>query len=65
MGKKKDHGNAVNLDSFLDILTCLQGVLMLVIISTGIDAAQTKVLMPTPIERQSNEGDSTSSAAAT
>lgn len=55
MGKKKDHGNAVNLDSFLDILTCLQGVLMLVIISTGIDAAQTKVLIPTPIERQSTK----------
>jgi hypothetical protein len=43
----------INLDSFLDILTCLQGVLILVIISTGIDAAQTKVLIPTPIERRS------------
>ncbi len=53
MGKNK--GPSVNLDSFLDILTCLQGVLILVIISTGIDAAQTKVLIPTPIERQSNK----------
>ena len=53
MGKSK--GPAINLDSFLDILTCLQGVLILVIISTGIDAAQTKVLIPTPIERQSTK----------
>jgi len=50
---KREKGPSVNLDSFLDILTCLQGVLILVIISTGIDAAQTKVLIPTPIERQS------------
>ncbi len=53
MGKSK--GPSINLDSFLDILTCLQGVLILVIISTGIDAAQTKVLIPTPIERQSTK----------
>lgn len=50
---KKDTGGSINLDSFLDILTCLQGILMLVIIATGIDAAQTKVLIPTPIERVS------------
>ena len=37
----KSKGPSINLDSFLDILTCLQGVLILVIISTGIDAAQT------------------------
>lgn len=51
----KSKGPSINLDSFLDILTCLQGVLMLVIISTGIDAAQTKVLIPTPIEKQSTK----------
>jgi hypothetical protein len=39
----------------MDILTCLQGVLMLVIVSTGIDAAQTKVLIPTPMERVSDK----------
>lgn len=53
MGKKADATGSINLDSFLDVLTCLQGILMLVIIATGIDAAQTKVLIPTPIERQS------------
>ena len=52
---KKDNSSAVNLDSFLDVLTCLQGILMLVIIATGIDAAQTKVLIPTPIERISTK----------
>ena len=51
----KESGPSINLDSFLDVLTCLQGILMLVIISTGIDAAQTKVLIPTPMERQSNK----------
>jgi biopolymer transport protein ExbD len=51
MAKKKSAGASINLDSFLDVLTCLQGILMLVIIATGIDAAQTKVLIPTPIER--------------
>lgn len=55
MGKKADATGAINLDSFLDVLTCLQGILMLVIIATGIDAAQTKVLVPTPIERQSDK----------
>ena len=46
---------SVSLDSFLDILTCLEGVLMLIIISTGIDAAQTKVLIPTPMEQESEK----------
>ncbi|MGA1193448.1 MAG: hypothetical protein ACO3ZG_03595 [Kiritimatiellia bacterium] len=53
MGKSKSA--EISLDSFLDILTCLQGVLMLIIITTGIDAAQTKVIMATPIELVGNE----------
>jgi hypothetical protein len=54
MGKRK-RDTGVSLDSFLDILTCLQGVLMLIIITTGIDAAQTKIIMATPIELSSGE----------
>lgn len=54
MGKKRRSAD-ISLDSFLDILTCLQGVLMLIIITTGIDAAQTKVIMATPIELSGNE----------
>jgi len=53
MGKKGE--SSVSLDSFLDILTCLQGVLMLIIITTGIDAAQTKVVVATPIELAGDE----------
>jgi len=53
MAKKRDTG--ISLDSFLDILTCLQGVLMLIIITTGIDAAQTKVMVATPIELAGDE----------
>ncbi len=52
---KKSRDSGVSLDSFLDILTCLQGVLMLIIITTGIDAAQTKVMVATPIELAGNE----------
>ncbi len=53
MAKSRDSG--VSLDSFLDILTCLQGVLMLIIITTGIDAARTKVLVKTPLQVLGNE----------
>ncbi len=52
---KKNRDSGISLDSFLDILTCLQGVLMLIIITTGIDAAQTKVVVATPIELAGNE----------
>ena len=48
---KKDRGDAVNLDSFLDIMTCLVGVLVLIIILTGVDASQIKMVIPTPIGR--------------
>jgi hypothetical protein len=54
MGKKR-RDTGISLDSFLDILTCLQGVLMLIIITTGIDAAQTKVMVATPIELAGSE----------
>ncbi len=47
--KKKEEGASVNMDSFLDILTCLVGVLVLIIILTSIDAAQTKLLISTPM----------------
>ncbi|MEM7396411.1 MAG: hypothetical protein AAF492_29095, partial [Verrucomicrobiota bacterium] len=49
MAKRTSAGNEVNLDSFLDIMTCLVGVLVLIIILTGIDAAQIKVLINTPM----------------
>ncbi len=50
MGRKSSKGSSVNLDSFLDIMTCLVGVLVLIIILTGLDAAQIQVLIPTPME---------------
>jgi len=52
---KKSQGASVNLDSFLDIMTCLVGVLVLIIILTGIDASQIKVLIPTPMERDTEK----------
>lgn len=48
-------GASVNLDSFLDIMTCLVGVLVLIIILTGLDAAQIRVLIPTPMEYDSDK----------
>ncbi len=38
------------LDSFLDIMTCMLGALMMIILLTSIDASQIKVLIPTPME---------------
>lgn len=53
--KKKKTGDAVNLDSFLDILSCLVGVLILIIILTSIDASQTKILIPTPMAQKTDK----------
>jgi hypothetical protein len=52
---KKSQGASVNLDSFLDIMTCLVGVLVLIIILTGLDASQIRVLIPTPMEYDSDK----------
>lgn len=56
MGKrKKKEGAKINLDSFLDIMTCLVGVLVLIIILTSIDASQTKLLIPTPMAHETGK----------
>lgn len=52
---RKKRGQGVVLDSFLDIMTCMLGVLMLIILLTGVDAAQIKVLIPTPIAHSSDK----------
>lgn len=54
MGKRK-RAQAVVLDSFLDLMTCMLGVLMLIILLTGVDAAQIKVLIPTPIAHSTDK----------
>ena len=54
MGKRQ-RGTSVNLDSFLDIMTCVLGVIMMMILLTGIDAAQIKVLIPTPMEHATDK----------
>jgi len=51
MGQSSD----VNLDSFLDIMTCLVGCLVLILILTSIDASQVKVLIPTPMEHETDK----------
>jgi hypothetical protein len=48
-------GASVNLDSFLDIMTCLVGCLVLILILTSIDAGQIKVLINTPIEKKTDK----------
>lgn len=57
MARKKGGGAAINLDSFLDIMTCLVGILVLIIILTGVDASQIKVLVPTPMENPDLEAN--------
>ncbi|MGD9873590.1 MAG: hypothetical protein AB7T27_04895 [Kiritimatiellia bacterium] len=53
--KKKGKKAKVNLDSFLDIMTCLLGVLVLIIILTSIDASQIKMIVPTPMAHLSTK----------
>jgi hypothetical protein len=43
-------GPAIDLSSFTDIMTCSLGVLILIILLTGIDASQITVLVATPKE---------------
>lgn len=40
-----------NLESFNDILTCLAGVLILIVILVVLDSKQSKILIPTPINK--------------
>ncbi|NCC52382.1 MAG: hypothetical protein EOM20_14350 [Spartobacteria bacterium] len=48
-------GASINLDSFLDIMTCLVGVLVLILILTSLDAGQIKVLIQTPMEKETSK----------
>jgi hypothetical protein len=43
-------GPSMDLSSFTDILTCILGILILIILLTGIDASQISVLIATPKE---------------
>lgn len=43
-------GPSIDLSSFTDILTCILGILILIILLTGIDASQISVLIATPKE---------------
>lgn len=43
-------GPEMDLSSFMDIMTCILGILILIILLTGIDASQITVLVSTPKE---------------
>ena len=43
-------GPEMDLSSFMDIMTCILGILILIILLTGIDATQINVLVATPQE---------------
>lgn len=51
----KSKGPQMDLSSFLDIMTCMLGILILIILLTGLDAADIKVLVPTPRENTDND----------
>lgn len=56
MGRRSGNsGGSGNFDSFNDILTCLAGVMVLIIILVVIDAKNSKVLIPTPLEKPSED----------
>ena len=45
------HPITLSLDPLLDLLTCMLGVVMLVLLLTATEASQTTVAIPTPIQR--------------
>lgn len=51
---KRDRGYMLQLDSLTDISTCMLGCLMMIILLTGIDAMNVKMLIPTPMEHVSD-----------
>ena len=40
----------VVLNSFLDMMTCMLGVIIMIVLLTGLDASRLQVLIPTPME---------------
>lgn len=48
-------GPAMDLSSFTDLMTCILGVLVLIILLTGIDASQITVLVATPKEMTADD----------
>ena len=48
-------GPQMDLSSFTDLMTCILGVLVLIILLTGIDASQITVLVATPKEMTSDD----------
>ncbi|HOU22578.1 MAG: hypothetical protein KBC66_02815 [Kiritimatiellae bacterium] len=48
-------GPAMDLSSFTDIMTCILGILVLIILLTGIDASQITVLVATPKESRADD----------
>ena len=48
-------GPQMDLSSFTDLMTCILGVLVLIILLTGIDASQITVLVATPKEMQTDD----------
>ncbi len=51
MGRSKNLDMSGNLEAFNDILTCLAGVLILIVILVVLDSKQSKILIPTPINQ--------------
>jgi biopolymer transport protein ExbD len=52
MARRRTASRGADFNSFNDILTCLAGVMVLIIILVVIDAKQSKVLIPTPLEQE-------------
>ena len=48
-------GPSMDLSSFQDIMTCILGILILIILLTGIDASQITVLVATPKEDSADD----------
>lgn len=54
MGRINQKAPKTSEEAFNDILTCLAGILILIIILVVLDSKQTQILIPTPIEQESD-----------
>lgn len=55
MGRGKKQKEPEKFNSFIDIMTCLSGILMLIILLVIMQIQEVRVLIPTPMEYQSGK----------
>ena len=55
MARRKGKGNEEEFNSFIDIMTCLAGILILIILLVIVQVQEVRVVIPTPLEYTSGK----------